>query len=139
MFSSLCFGFFDPIQLRQHELVVRHALDLQAVERTFRDCGGTVAEGLGEVDGHRFILHAEGFLESTSVLAARRVVDFVAHLIRETGCEIAAPSFGGTVSLESLMANFERLSGIFARPPDECRAIGEVAVPGVFEEVRPTR
>ena len=108
-FSSLCYGFFDPIRLGQHELVVRQPLDTEAVGRAFREWGGTVAEGSGEVDGHRFILHAEGFLESTSVLATRRVIDFVASLVRETGCEIAVPSFGGTISLESVVENFDRL------------------------------
>ena len=138
MFSSLCFGFFDPIRLRQHELVVRHTLDSEAVERAFRECGGTVAEGSGDLDGHRFILHAEGFLESTSVLATRRVVDFVAQLVRETGCEIASFSFGGTVSLASLVANFERLSSIFAASPaEESRALDSVGVPVTLAEPVP--
>jgi hypothetical protein len=139
MFSSLCFGFFDPIRLGQHELVVRQPLDSEVIGRAFREWGGTVAEESGEVDGHRFILQPEGFLESTSVLATRRVVDFVASLVRETRCEIAVPSFGGTISLESVVANFERLESIFAAPADESRAVGPIAVPGVIEEVRTIR
>ena len=138
MFSSLCFGFFDPIRLCQHELVVRHALDSALVERVFRECGGTVAEGSGDVDGHRFILHADGFLESTTVLATRCVVDFVAQLVRETGCEIAAPSFGGTISLASLVANFERLSSIFAASAaEESRSLDSVGVPVTLVEPVP--
>lgn len=124
VFSGLCFGFFDSIPLRQRELVVRHSLDTTGIARAFRECGGTLADGSGQVDGHRFTLHAEGFLESTSVLATRRGVDF----IRETGCEIAAPSFGGTISLESLVANYDHLSSIFAAPPaDDGWAAGRSA------------
>ena len=114
MFSSLCFGFFDPIQLRQHETIVRQPLDSKAIERVFRESGGTLSGEIGQVDGHRFILRTEGFLESTSVLATRRAMDFVERLVQETGCEIASPSYGGVVSLQSLVTNCEQLSSIFA-------------------------
>ena len=135
MFSSLCFGFFDPIRLRQHESIVRHPLDPQVIESVFRQWGGILSDGIGLVDGHRFILHPEGFLESTTVLTTHRVMDFIEQLVQETSCEIASPTYGGILTLQSLVTNFDHLSRIFATAPaNESRAIDPTCVPVSLEQ-----
>ena len=113
MFASLSFGFFDVAELRQHNLVVRRPLDARTTQRLFCAYGELLPDGSGCVDGHRFLAHPEGFLESTSVLTSRRVMDFVTQLVKETGCEIASAEFGGVLSLDSLVSNFEQLASIF--------------------------
>jgi len=67
-------------------------------------------------DGHRFLIHSDGFLESTGVFTSRKVIDFISKLLRETGCEIASAQFGGTLTLQSVVSNFEQLVTIFGSP-----------------------
>ncbi len=114
MFSSLGFGFFDPDELRRHNLVARDPLDLQAIRQLFSELGEVRPDGSGCVDGHRFLIHPDGFIESTSVLSSRKVIDFVSRLVKETGCTIASAQFGGLLTLDSLVSNFEQLASIFA-------------------------
>ena len=113
MFASICFGFFDTDALLRHEVIVAQPLDLQQVTRLFRERGSVQSDN-GCVDGHVFPIHPEGFVESTCVIASRKAIDFLSRFVHETGCEIAAPQFGGRLGLNALVANYERLADIYA-------------------------
>ena len=113
MFASICFGFFDTDALRRHEIVVAQPLDLQRVAQLFSE-NGSVQSDSGSVDGHVFSIHLEGFVESSCVIASRKVIDFLSCFVHDTGCEIAVPQFGGRLSLEALAANYEKLAEIYA-------------------------
>ena len=113
MFASICFGFFDSDALRRQEICVVQPLDLQQVAQLFGE-SGSVQSDSGCVDGHVFSIHPEGFVESTCVIASQEAIDFLSRFVRETGCEIAAPQFGGRLSLEALVANYEKLAEIYA-------------------------
>jgi len=113
MFASICFGFFDTDALRRHEIAVVQPLDLERVAQLFSESGSVQSDN-GSVDGQVFLIHPEGFVESTCVIASQKVIDFLSRFVHDTGCEITVPQFGGRLSLEALAANYEKLAEIYA-------------------------
>jgi hypothetical protein len=116
MIDNIWVGHFDHDALEKGAIVVVKSLDKEVVCGLLSDVGELFAEPtedacLGRVDGFPFWWR-EGCLLCISPVVRPSVVNFIACLVRKTGCEILHDPTKSMFTLEGFVSHSQWLSGL---------------------------